>query len=164
MSHYRQIVEEKYQENHLRMQENKSKNFHKVSVDVLKVLCANRILLFPQVWYIITLYNTTVVINRPHLYLFLCFLWKFLFTLYIANHRNNKTLRYTPFLCSFQYVNFLSEHIFKQVRMEDPISQVEKIQSGSLNENLELLGNLSELPDKMSMFLPENHGECTCVP
>lgn len=48
--------------------------------------------------------------------------------------------------------------------MEDPISQVEKIQSGSLNENLELLGNLSELPDKMSMFLPENHGECTCVP
>ncbi|KAI7807003.1 putative serine/threonine-protein kinase Nek11, partial [Triplophysa rosa] len=33
----KQIVEEKYQENHLRMQENKSKNFHKVNVDVLKV-------------------------------------------------------------------------------------------------------------------------------
>ncbi|RXN32322.1 serine threonine- kinase Nek11 [Labeo rohita] len=32
-----QIVEEKYQENHLRMQEYKSKNFHKVSLDVLKV-------------------------------------------------------------------------------------------------------------------------------
>ncbi|XP_016374955.1 serine/threonine-protein kinase Nek11 [Sinocyclocheilus rhinocerous] len=33
----KQIVEEKYQENHLRMQEYKSKNFQKVSVDVLKV-------------------------------------------------------------------------------------------------------------------------------
>ncbi|XP_050988302.1 serine/threonine-protein kinase Nek11 isoform X2 [Labeo rohita] len=33
----KQIVEEKYQENHLRMQEYKSKNFHKVSLDVLKV-------------------------------------------------------------------------------------------------------------------------------
>ncbi|XP_057195723.1 serine/threonine-protein kinase Nek11 [Triplophysa rosa] len=75
----KQIVEEKYQENHLRMQENKSKNFHKVNVDVLKV------------------------------------------------------------------------------RTEDPIRQIESIQSGSLNENLELVGNLSELPDKMSMFLPKNH-------
>ncbi|XP_048009525.1 serine/threonine-protein kinase Nek11 isoform X1 [Megalobrama amblycephala] len=33
----KKIVEEKYQENHLRMQEYKSKNFQKVSVDVLKV-------------------------------------------------------------------------------------------------------------------------------
>ncbi|XP_073782598.1 serine/threonine-protein kinase Nek11 isoform X2 [Danio rerio] len=33
----KQIVEEKYQENHLRMQEYKSKNFHKISVDFLKV-------------------------------------------------------------------------------------------------------------------------------
>ncbi len=37
LSYSRQIVEEKYQENHLRMQEYKSKNFQKVSVDVLKV-------------------------------------------------------------------------------------------------------------------------------
>ncbi|XP_059364283.1 serine/threonine-protein kinase Nek11-like isoform X1 [Carassius carassius] len=33
----KQIVEEKYQENHLRMQEYKSRNFQKVSVDVLTV-------------------------------------------------------------------------------------------------------------------------------
>jgi len=36
LSYYRKIVEEKYQENHLRMQEYKS-NFQKVNVDVLKV-------------------------------------------------------------------------------------------------------------------------------
>uniref|UniRef100_A0A671LM09 non-specific serine/threonine protein kinase n=1 Tax=Sinocyclocheilus anshuiensis TaxID=1608454 RepID=A0A671LM09_9TELE len=34
----KQIVEEKYQENHLRMQEYKSKNFQKVSVDVLVIM------------------------------------------------------------------------------------------------------------------------------
>uniref|UniRef100_A0A671Q9K7 non-specific serine/threonine protein kinase n=1 Tax=Sinocyclocheilus anshuiensis TaxID=1608454 RepID=A0A671Q9K7_9TELE len=38
----KQIVEEKYQENHLRMQEYKSKNFQKVSVDVLKLTRLNR--------------------------------------------------------------------------------------------------------------------------
>ncbi|XP_055066912.2 serine/threonine-protein kinase Nek11 isoform X2 [Misgurnus anguillicaudatus] len=75
----KQIVEEKYQENRLRMQEYKSKNFQRVSVDIL------------------------------------------------------------------------------EVKTEGTVSQTETIRSGSPNENSELMGNLSELPDMISISDVKDH-------
>nr|XP_055066907.1 serine/threonine-protein kinase Nek11 isoform X1 [Misgurnus anguillicaudatus]XP_055066908.1 serine/threonine-protein kinase Nek11 isoform X1 [Misgurnus anguillicaudatus]XP_055066910.1 serine/threonine-protein kinase Nek11 isoform X1 [Misgurnus anguillicaudatus]XP_055066911.1 serine/threonine-protein kinase Nek11 isoform X1 [Misgurnus anguillicaudatus] len=75
----KQIVEEKYQENRLRMQEYKSKNFQRVSVDIL------------------------------------------------------------------------------EVKTEGTFSQTETIRSGSPNENSELMGNLSELPDMISISDVKDH-------
>ncbi|XP_065154667.1 serine/threonine-protein kinase Nek11 [Paramisgurnus dabryanus] len=75
----KQIVEEKYQENRLRMQEYKSKNFQRVSVDIL------------------------------------------------------------------------------EVKTEGTVSQTETIRSGSPNKNNELMGNLSEVPDMISISDVKDH-------